>query len=85
MKKEQVLRCQFSAWYPLFKALTIKSLILPLPQNVIDYLLDDGTLVVSGSSENSTQRSQTNNSDSEEEDDIQTNIKAVSHERPCVA
>lgn len=24
------------------------SLILPLPQNVIDYLLDDGTLVVSG-------------------------------------
>lgn len=24
------------------------SLILPLPQNVIDYLLDDGTLVVAG-------------------------------------
>uniref|UniRef100_A0AAR2LZ66 Translation initiation factor eIF2 assembly protein n=1 Tax=Pygocentrus nattereri TaxID=42514 RepID=A0AAR2LZ66_PYGNA len=71
MKKEQVVNCQFSVWYPLFKKLTIKSLILPLPQNVIDYLLDDGTLVVSGSSENSTQRSQTNNSDSEEEDDIQ--------------
>lgn len=24
------------------------SIILPLPKNVIDYLLDDGTLVVSG-------------------------------------
>ncbi|KAL6459638.1 hypothetical protein MHYP_G00313970 [Metynnis hypsauchen] len=71
MKKEQVVNCQFSVWYPLFKKLTIRSLILPLPQNVIDYLLDDGTLVVSGSSENSTQRSQTNHSDSEEEDDVQ--------------
>ncbi|XP_019316332.1 cell division cycle protein 123 homolog isoform X4 [Panthera pardus] len=48
MKKEHVLRCQFSAWYPLFRSLTIKSVILPLPQNVKDYLLDDGTLVVSG-------------------------------------
>ncbi|KAI4896087.1 hypothetical protein NFI96_025717 [Prochilodus magdalenae] len=71
MKKEQVVNCQFSVWYPLFKKHTIKSLILPLPQNVIEYLLDDGTLVVSGSSENSHQRSQTNNSDSEGEEDIQ--------------
>uniref|UniRef100_A0A8C3AJC5 Translation initiation factor eIF2 assembly protein n=1 Tax=Cyclopterus lumpus TaxID=8103 RepID=A0A8C3AJC5_CYCLU len=49
MKKEQVVNCQFSVWYPIFKQHTIKSLILPLPQNVIEYLLDDGTLVVSGS------------------------------------
>ncbi|XP_073184862.1 translation initiation factor eIF2 assembly protein isoform X3 [Lepidochelys kempii] len=48
MKKEQVLHCQFSAWYPRFRALTIRSAILPLPENVKDYLLDDGTLVVSG-------------------------------------
>uniref|UniRef100_A0A9J8BWZ0 Translation initiation factor eIF2 assembly protein n=2 Tax=Cyprinus carpio TaxID=7962 RepID=A0A9J8BWZ0_CYPCA len=46
MKKEQVVNCQFSVWYPLFKKHTIKSLILPIPQNVIDYLLDDGTLVM---------------------------------------
>uniref|UniRef100_A0A8C2DJK2 Translation initiation factor eIF2 assembly protein n=1 Tax=Cyprinus carpio TaxID=7962 RepID=A0A8C2DJK2_CYPCA len=45
MKKEQVVNCQFSVWYPLFKKHTIKSLILPIPQNVIDYLFDDGTLV----------------------------------------
>uniref|UniRef100_A0A3Q3F072 Translation initiation factor eIF2 assembly protein n=1 Tax=Labrus bergylta TaxID=56723 RepID=A0A3Q3F072_9LABR len=48
MKKEQVVNCQFSVWYPIFKKHSIKSVILPLPQNVIDYLLDDGTLVVSG-------------------------------------
>ncbi|CAI5785068.1 division cycle 123 homolog isoform X2 [Podarcis lilfordi] len=48
MKKEQVLNCQFSCWYPHFKSQTIRSIILPLPQNVKDYLLDDGTLVVSG-------------------------------------
>ncbi|XP_026778440.3 cell division cycle protein 123 homolog isoform X1 [Pangasianodon hypophthalmus] len=72
MKKEQVANCQFSVWYPLFKKHTIKSLILPLPQNVIDYLLDDGTLVVSGSSENNNnQPSQNNNSGSEDEDDVQ--------------
>lgn len=34
--------------YVLLLLLLYSSLILPLPQNVIDYLLDDGTLVVSG-------------------------------------
>ncbi|KAM4670723.1 translation initiation factor eIF2 assembly protein isoform 2-T5 [Amazona ochrocephala] len=48
MKKEQVVHCQFSVWYPLFRAVTIRSVILPLPENVKEYLLDDGTLVVSG-------------------------------------
>uniref|UniRef100_A0A3Q3WFC6 Translation initiation factor eIF2 assembly protein n=1 Tax=Mola mola TaxID=94237 RepID=A0A3Q3WFC6_MOLML len=70
MKKEQVVNCQFSVWYPIFKKHTIKSLILPLPQNVIDYLLDDGTLVVSGS-DNNTQQTPANNSDSNIEEDIQ--------------
>ncbi|KAG8005798.1 hypothetical protein GBF38_001788 [Nibea albiflora] len=70
MKKEQVVNCQFSVWYPIFKKHTIKSLILPLPQNVIDYLLDDGTLVVSGSDHN-TQPTHTYNSDSNAEEDIQ--------------
>nr|XP_057933354.1 cell division cycle protein 123 homolog [Doryrhamphus excisus] len=69
MKKEQVEHCQFSVWYPIFKQHTIKSLILPLPQNVIDYLLDDGTLVVSGS-DRVAQQTQINN-DSDAEEDIQ--------------
>ncbi|XP_033888054.2 cell division cycle protein 123 homolog isoform X1 [Acipenser ruthenus] len=68
MKKEQVVNCQFSVWYPTFKKHTIKSLILPLPQNVIDYLLDDGTLVVSGREE---PPSHSQNNDSGEEEEIQ--------------
>uniref|UniRef100_A0A669DGM2 Translation initiation factor eIF2 assembly protein n=1 Tax=Oreochromis niloticus TaxID=8128 RepID=A0A669DGM2_ORENI len=59
MKKEQVVNCQFSVWYPIFKKHTIKSLILPLPQNVIDYLLDDGTLVVSGRYQNTNTHERT--------------------------
>ncbi|OCT89215.1 hypothetical protein XELAEV_18017833mg [Xenopus laevis] len=51
MKKEQVLNCQFSQWYPRFKKFSIRSVIIPLPENVKDYLLDDGTLVVSGREE----------------------------------
>ncbi|XP_026581189.1 cell division cycle protein 123 homolog [Pseudonaja textilis] len=54
MKKEQMLNCQFSSWYPRFKKQTIRSVILPIPQNVKDYLLDDGTLVVSGREEPQT-------------------------------
>ncbi|KAJ8384335.1 hypothetical protein AAFF_G00205880 [Aldrovandia affinis] len=70
MKKEQVVNCQFSVWFPIFKKHTIKSLILPLPQNVIEYSLDDGTLVVSVSEDN-TQQSPTNTADCDEEEDIQ--------------
>lgn len=55
MKKEQVAHCQFSVWYPLFRAVTIRSVILPLPENVKEYLLDDGTLVVSGREDPPTQ------------------------------
>ncbi|KAJ0056977.1 hypothetical protein NL108_000796, partial [Boleophthalmus pectinirostris] len=44
-------------------------LILPLPQNVIDYLLDDGTLVVSGSDNNPEQINI--NSDLDTEEDVQ--------------
>ncbi|XP_061662726.1 cell division cycle protein 123 homolog [Syngnathoides biaculeatus] len=66
MKKEQVVHCQFSVWYPIFKQHTIKSLILPLPQNVIEYLLDDGTLVVSGS-DHIAQGTHINDSDAEED------------------
>ncbi|XP_012298847.1 translation initiation factor eIF2 assembly protein isoform X2 [Aotus nancymaae] len=66
MKKEHVLHCQFSAWYPLFRGVTIKSVILPLPQNVKDYLLDDGTLVVSGRDDPPT-RSQPDTDDEAEE------------------
>ncbi|XP_075782130.1 translation initiation factor eIF2 assembly protein isoform X2 [Pelodiscus sinensis] len=67
MKKEQVLHCQFSAWYPRFRALTIRSAILPLPQNVKDYLLDDGTLVVSGRDDPPTRSHEESDDDQAEE------------------
>ena len=35
-------------WSSPLTGVSLPSLILPLPQNVIEYLLDDGTLVVSG-------------------------------------
>ncbi|KAJ1164597.1 hypothetical protein NDU88_005033 [Pleurodeles waltl] len=67
MKKEQVLHCQFSVWYPLFRKLSIRSVILPLPENVRDYLLDDGTLVVSGR-QDSPQCSQVDNNSNEDDE-----------------
>ncbi|XP_067324973.1 translation initiation factor eIF2 assembly protein isoform X4 [Anolis sagrei] len=67
MKKEQVLKCQFSSWYPHFKSQTIRSIIIPLPQNVKDYLLDDGTLVVSGREDPPTCFQGDNNEDETEE------------------
>ncbi|KAM8974818.1 translation initiation factor eIF2 assembly protein [Pelodytes ibericus] len=66
MKKEQVLNCKFSEWYPKFKKFTIRSIIIPLPENVKDYLLDDGTLVVSGRDESPTCSQTDLNSNDEE-------------------
>ncbi|KAJ6508862.1 D123-domain-containing protein [Mycena sanguinolenta] len=37
-----VLRFQFSSWYPIFSALSIKSTVIrPLPQDFVEYLRDD--------------------------------------------
>ncbi|KAM7128989.1 translation initiation factor eIF2 assembly protein isoform X2 [Mycteria americana] len=79
MKKEQVVHCQFSVWYPLFRAVTIRSVILPLPDNVKEYLLDDGTLVVSGR-EDPPSHAQEGSDDAEEiqwsDDENTTTLKA---------
>ncbi|XP_072257871.1 translation initiation factor eIF2 assembly protein [Pyxicephalus adspersus] len=71
MKKEQVVNCQFSVWYPRFKRLSIRSVIIPLPENVKDYLLDDGTLVVSGREDSVGCSNADFNSNNEEEDEVQ--------------
>ncbi|XP_033647869.1 cell division cycle protein 123 homolog [Asterias rubens] len=42
MKKQQVLNCSFSAWYPIFKHITIDSHILPLSKEFLAYLDADG-------------------------------------------
>lgn len=50
MKREHVVNCSFSNWYPLFKQWTIKSEILKLPDSFIEYLLKDGVVLPAGGS-----------------------------------
>ncbi|OWF36397.1 cell division cycle protein 123 homolog [Mizuhopecten yessoensis] len=45
MDIQEVLNCVFSAWYPKFKHITIKSNILPLPKEFLDYLQADGIVL----------------------------------------
>ncbi|XP_060069188.1 cell division cycle protein 123 homolog [Ylistrum balloti] len=45
MDIQDVLNCTFSAWYPKFKDVTIKSYILPLPKEFLDYLQADGIVL----------------------------------------
>ncbi|KAJ6559239.1 D123-domain-containing protein [Mycena vulgaris] len=45
-----ILRFQFSSWYPIFSSLSIRSTIIrPLPQEFLDYLHSDGVYVPEGS------------------------------------
>ena len=45
MKVEDVLTCSFSRWYPTLKKTTFRSVIIPLPQEFIDYLLADNLVL----------------------------------------
>ena len=38
MTSTDVDNCSFSAWYPSFEKVTFKSVVLPLPQDVVAYL-----------------------------------------------
>ena len=46
MKKVQVLNCSFEKWYSLFKHLTFRSEILPIPDQVVNYLKSDSTIIL---------------------------------------
>ncbi|XP_064488673.1 translation initiation factor eIF2 assembly protein-like [Ornithodoros turicata] len=50
MKIGDVLNCSFPEWYGKFKKVTIKSLLIPLPKEFIDYLHSDGVVLPTGSS-----------------------------------
>eukprot|EP00794_Sanderia_malayensis_P006883 gene6883-7658_t len=45
MKREHVRNCMFSTWYPHFRQLTIKSRIIKLPDDFVNYLLADGIVL----------------------------------------
>lgn len=49
MKVCEVQHCNFSVWYPKFKELTIRSCVLPLPEEFIEYLHADGVVLPQGS------------------------------------
>ncbi|KAJ1560432.1 hypothetical protein HK405_007121 [Cladochytrium tenue] len=41
----QVANCSFSAWYPTFRAVTLKSVVLPLSDEFVEYLNADGVFL----------------------------------------
>lgn len=45
MKRRHVLNCNFSVWYPKFKNITIRSRIIPLPKEFVDYLKADNVVL----------------------------------------
>ncbi len=46
MLVKDVDACSFDRWYQQFKKVTFKSVILPFPNEVLDYLRSDGSLVL---------------------------------------
>lgn len=46
MLTKEVLWCSIDQWYPLFKKITFKTVILPIPNEVLDYLKSDGSLIL---------------------------------------
>jgi hypothetical protein len=49
MKVSEVINCSFSAWYPHFKKITTRSVVIPLDDDFITYLLADGIVLPDGS------------------------------------
>lgn len=39
---QQLLDCRISAWYSRFACVTFRTVVLPLPQPVADWLVADG-------------------------------------------
>ena len=46
--RQALLNCAFESWYPLFAKYSIKSHIIPLSQDFIDYLCSDSIILPSG-------------------------------------
>lgn len=46
MLSKEVLWCSIDNWYSMFKKVTFKSVILPIPNEVLEYLRSDGHLIL---------------------------------------
>jgi len=80
MKRQHVLNCNFSVWYPKFKNITIRSRVIPLSKEFVDYLKADN-VVLPGDPVRATNSCDEIESDSEEwlalgEDPSQETINA---------
>ncbi|CAI7841091.1 unnamed protein product, partial [Closterium sp. NIES-54] len=42
MRRADVLACQIQSWYPKFRSVSLRTEIVPLPPEFVDYLLSDG-------------------------------------------
>jgi len=45
MQEDNIDRCAFPFWYPLFRTHTFKSLIIPLEEEFVHYLQADGIVL----------------------------------------
>ncbi|KAG8201612.1 hypothetical protein JTE90_012683 [Oedothorax gibbosus] len=80
MKVEDVRKCSFEKWYNAFTKVTIKSIILPLPDGFTSYILKDGIFLPKSKEQCIAKR---NSSDSEEEevweDSEEADVSEVPH------
>ncbi|XP_042907499.1 translation initiation factor eIF2 assembly protein isoform X2 [Parasteatoda tepidariorum] len=67
MKIEEVEQCSFQNWYNNFKNVSVKSIILPLPDDFIKYILADG--IILPKSTNVSHVVSTNDSDLSDEEE----------------
>lgn len=49
MKESDVLRCQIQEWYPKFRTHSIRTQIVTLPEEFVNFLLEDGLFLASDS------------------------------------
>ncbi|KAJ6584919.1 cytoplasmic protein [Mycena capillaripes] len=63
-----ILKFQFSSWYPIFSSISIKSTVIrPLSQEFVDYLHSDGVFVPEGSDDLPAETTLSDDEDSEGE------------------
>ncbi|XP_001641838.2 cell division cycle protein 123 homolog [Nematostella vectensis] len=80
MKQQHVENCNFSSWYPRFKNVTIRSKIIPLSKEFVDYLKTDG--VVLPGKPSSLPRHEDDESDSEEWQNLEEDPEQATIEAP---
>ena len=68
LKCAEVKWCSIDNWYQLFRKVTFKTIVLPIPNEVLDYLKSDGSLILPkecNSEENEEEEEEENNESSQ--------------------